>query len=85
MATEDRPGPEPGPEAGPEPVSVPLAARALGISERAVRKRIAAGTLRAEPFGRSYRVWLPGVDLENVQPGARIYSLRSLPITARSR
>ena len=55
------PGPElrtgTGPE--PEPVSVPVAARALGISERAVRKRIAAGTLRAEPFGRSYRVWLP--------------------------
>ena len=44
---------------GPEPVSVPVAARTLGISERAVRKRIAAGTLRAEPFGRSYRVWLP--------------------------
>jgi excisionase family DNA binding protein len=39
--------------------SVPRAARLLGISERAVRKRIAAGTLRAEPFGRSYRIWLP--------------------------
>ena len=38
---------------------MPVAAQALGISERAVRKRIAAGPLRAEPFGRSYRVWLP--------------------------
>jgi hypothetical protein len=38
---------------------VPVAARTLGISERAVRKRIAAGTLRAEPSDRSYRVWLP--------------------------
>ncbi len=55
------PRPEPGPEPGPEPeaISVPVAARTLGISERAVRKRINAGTLRAEPFGRSFRVWLP--------------------------
>lgn len=50
-------GPEPGPEPGP--VSVPAAAQALGISERAVRKRIHAGTLRGEPFGRSFMVWLP--------------------------
>ena len=50
-------GPEPGPEHGP--VSVPAAAQALGISERAVRKRIHAGTLRAAPFGRSFMVWLP--------------------------
>lgn len=54
------PGPEPLPEQGPEsgPVSVPDAGRRLGISERAVRKRIHAGTLRAEPFGRSFMVWL---------------------------
>ena len=38
---------------------MPVAARTPGISERAVRKRIAAGTLRAEPSDRSYRVWLP--------------------------
>ncbi len=51
-------GPEPLPEPGP--VSVPAAAQALGISERAVRKRIHAGTLRAQPFGRSFMVWLSG-------------------------
>jgi len=50
-------GPEPGPE--PEAVSVPVAARTLGISERAVRKRIDAGTVRAAPFGHSFRVRLP--------------------------
>jgi len=57
----DRTGTTAGPEHGPEPgpVSVPAAAQALGISERAVRKRIHAGTLRAQPFGRSFKVWLP--------------------------
>ncbi len=56
----DEQGPAPGPEPLPEPgpVSVPAAAQALGISERAVRKRIHAGTLRAQPFGRSFMVWL---------------------------
>ncbi len=39
--------------------SVPEAARALGISERAVRKRIDAGTLEAEKDGRSWSVLLP--------------------------
>ena len=48
---------------------MPVAARALGISERAVRKRIAAGTLRAEPFGRSYRVWLPEAPPPGPEPG----------------
>ena len=65
-------GPEPRTGTGPEqgPVSVPAAAQALGISERAVRKRIAAGTLRAEPFGRSYRVWLPqDAPLPGPEPG----------------
>jgi hypothetical protein len=65
-------GPEPGleqvPEQGPGPVAVPVAARALGISERAVRKRIAAGTLHGEPFGRSFRVWLPA-DAPEPGPG----------------
>ncbi len=37
------------------------AARVLGISERAVRKRIQTGTLRASPAGRSYDVWLPAL------------------------
>lgn len=50
-------GPEPGPEPGPVPVA--LAAQLLGISARAVRKRIQAGTLRATPDGRSFLVWLP--------------------------
>ena len=48
---------------------MPAAAQALGISERAVRKRIAAGTLRAEPFGRSYRVWLPQDAPPGSEPG----------------
>lgn len=71
----DRPGGPAGPEGGEpaapaatpgtrldddrRPVSVPAAARALGISERAVRKRIATGALVATPAGRSYTVWLP--------------------------
>ncbi len=37
------------------------AARVLGISERAVRKRIQVGTLKASPVGRSYDVWLPAL------------------------
>lgn len=39
--------------------SVPEAARALGISERAVRKRITAGTLDAEKDGTAWAVFLP--------------------------
>ncbi len=41
--------------------SVPEAARALGISERAVRKRIDAGTLEAVKDGRAWSVLLPTV------------------------
>ena len=65
------PGPEPLPEPGPgqRPVSVPAAAQALGISERAVRKRIHAGTLRARPFGRSFMVWLPDNAGPLAEPG----------------
>ncbi len=51
--------PEPG--AAPVRYSVPEAARALGISERAVRKRIDAGTLEAEKDGRAWSVLLPTV------------------------
>jgi len=50
-------------------VSVPAAAQALGISERAVRKRIHAGTLRAQPFGRSFMVWLPDDGEVVAEPG----------------
>lgn len=39
--------------------SVPEAARALGISERAVRKRITAGALDAEKAGTAWAVFLP--------------------------
>jgi hypothetical protein len=39
--------------------SVPEAARALGISERAIRKRIVAGTLPAEKDGPRWVVFLP--------------------------
>jgi FtsZ-binding cell division protein ZapB len=63
-------GPEPLPERGPEPIrySVAAAAQQLGISDRAVRKRIQAGTLRAEPHGRTYWVYLePGP--EGPEPG----------------
>jgi hypothetical protein len=55
--TEDS-GPGAAP-AAPVRCSVPEAARALGISERAVRKRIGAGTLRAERDGRAWAVELP--------------------------
>ena len=48
--------------------SVPEAARALGISERAVRKRIEAGTLHAERVGRAWSVALSAVPL--AVPGA---------------
>lgn len=52
---------------------MPAAARALGISERAVRKRIQAGTLRAEPFGRSFMVWLPGAaEPGGPEPGSSV-------------
>ena len=51
---------------------MPQAARLLEISERAVHKRIAAGTLRAEPFGRSYRVWLPEAPPPGPEPGPAV-------------
>ncbi len=41
--------------------SVPQAARYLGISERAVRKRIEAGTLAAERDGRQWVVFLGAI------------------------
>ena len=59
-----------GPEHGPEQVryTVAAAAERLGISDRAVRKRIQAGTLKAEPNGRTYWVYLePGP--EGPEPG----------------
>jgi len=49
------------PGAAPVRYSVPEAARALGISERAVRKRIDAGSLAAEKDGRAWSVLLPTV------------------------
>jgi len=47
---------------------VPEAARALGISERAVRKRITAGTLDAEKEGTAWAVFLPAGP--KAEPGA---------------
>jgi len=52
-------GPGGGPGGGTGPASVPEAARALGISERAVRKRITAGTIAAEKVGPAWVVALP--------------------------
>ncbi len=51
------------PELGAAPVrySVPEAARVLGISERAVRKRIDVGTLEAVKDGRAWSVLLPTI------------------------
>jgi excisionase family DNA binding protein len=49
------------PEAGTAWYSVPAAAARLGLKERAVRKRIAAGTLRAERTREGWRVQLPAV------------------------
>ena len=60
--------PEPVPLPGTAPLrtppgtarySVPEAARALGISERAVRKRITAGSIPAEKEGHAWAVFLP--------------------------
>ncbi len=46
---------------GRVPLSVPQAARALGISERAVRKRITAGSIPAKRDGRQWTVYIPAV------------------------
>jgi len=48
---------EPGPER--VPLTVPAAAQALGISERAVRKRITTGTLEGIRDGSRWLVYLP--------------------------
>src|SRR5215211_4796078 len=48
-----------GTESGPARYSVPQVARVLGISERAVRKRITAGTLDAHKEGSAWVVLLP--------------------------
>lgn len=50
---------DPEPRHGSARYSVPEVARALGISERAVRKRITAGTLDAEKDGAAWAVFLP--------------------------
>jgi hypothetical protein len=44
---------------GPARYSVPEVARVLGISERAIRKRITAGTLDAHQEGSAWVVLLP--------------------------
>ena len=44
------------------PVPVPVAAAHLGITERAVRKRIAAGRLRGVQIDRRWLVYLPGTE-----------------------
>jgi len=66
MSDRNEPEPGGGPGTAPEEpprgtagYSVPEAARALGISERAVRKRIVAGTLPAEKEGPRWVVFLP--------------------------
>lgn len=49
-----------GTESGPVWYSVPAAAQVLGISERGIRKRIAAGTLEARKDGTRWTVLVPG-------------------------
>src|SRR5215213_1635252 len=51
----------PGTERGPARYSVPQVARVLGISERAVRKRIMAGTLDAHKEGSAWVVLLHAI------------------------
>jgi hypothetical protein len=68
----DQPEPRqerPEPKTGPVRYSVPDAARLLGISERAVRKRITAGTLVGFLSGRSYVVELPDPTAPVPEPG----------------
>jgi excisionase family DNA binding protein len=57
-----------GSEGGTIQLSVPAAARRLGISERAVRKRIEAGTLPAERDGSKWVVTGPITDETAVPP-----------------
>ena len=55
-----RGGPTAGPPPGATPLTVKQAAPILGIDERSVRKRVAAGTLYAEPGGTGrLLVWIP--------------------------
>jgi len=67
--------PEPAaPDAALVRYSVPEAARAIGISERAVRKRIDAGTIQAERVGRAWSVVLPAV------PGTAVRAVPAAPV-----
>jgi hypothetical protein len=63
-----------GTEAGTTRYSVPQVARVLGISERAVRKRLTAGTLDAHEEGNAWVVLLPpttgAVPAASAGPGA---------------
>lgn len=54
----NRDGTAPGTNSGTQRYTVPQVARLLGISERAVRKRIDTGTLAAERDGRRWLVCL---------------------------
>lgn len=53
----------------PDRVSVPEAARLLGITERAVRKRIQAGTLRAERIDGRWTVAIDAAPASDVRVG----------------
>jgi hypothetical protein len=60
-----------------EATSVPEAARVLGITERAVRKRIQAGTLRGELVAGRWYVSLPG--------GEEASTFRPAPVRRQNR
>ena len=64
-------GTSPGTQGGTMRYSVPETARLLGISERAVRKRIEAGTLAAEQEGegKPWTVFLPAEAVPQAAPG----------------
>ena len=64
--------------------SVPEAARLLGITPRAVRKRIEAGTLCGTRVGRDWVVVLPGERIaERQEPREELGEPRELTSTAR--
>ncbi len=63
------------------PVPVPQAARVLGISDRAVRKRITAGSIPAKRDGRQWTVYIPAVPCGAEPVPSDPYGTESVPET----
>jgi excisionase family DNA binding protein len=64
-------------------ITVRVAARLLGVSERTVRRRVAAGDLPAVRIGRALRIDLSGVAYvapSRLEPPALTYRTRGCPV-----